>query len=92
MNDDEKTGQDDDLLEIIWPETGLHTRVVAPGRERDQLSEDDEIALSIDNLTLRLSPLEFIQLASFLRMTIDELLGRHPSLQRKVVEAFDIPD
>ena len=84
--------QIDDLLEIIWPETGLHTRVVAPVRARDQMTEDDEIELSIDNLTLRLSPLEFIQLASFLRMSIDELLGRHPGMQRKVVETFDIPD
>ena len=63
----------------------LHTHCAAVGRN------PDEIALSIDNLTLRLSPLEFIQLASFLRMSIDELLGRHPGMQRKVVETFDIP-
>ncbi len=82
----------DDILEIIWPETGLHTKSVAPLREKDQLSDEDEVELSIDFLTLTLSPLELIQLASFLRMTIDGLLDRHPSYQRAVVNAFDIKD
>ena len=82
----------DTILEIIWPETGLHTKATVPQRERDQLSDDDEIALSIDFLTLSLSPLELIQLASFLRMTIDGLLDRHPGYQRAVVNAFDIKD
>jgi hypothetical protein len=82
----------DEILEIIWPETGLHTKVVAPLREKDQLSDEDEIDLSIDFLTLTLSPLELIQLASFLRMTIDGLLDRHPKYQRAVVNAFDIRD
>ncbi len=82
----------DEILEIIWPETGLHTKAVAPLRERDQLSDEDEISLSIDFLTLSLSPLELIQLASFLRMTIDGLLDRHPGYQRAVVNAFDIRD
>jgi hypothetical protein len=41
-------------------------------------------------VTLALTPLEFIQLASFLRMSIDGLLDHHPSLQRAVVNAFDI--
>ncbi len=82
----------DELLEIIWPETGLHTKAIAPLREKDRLSDDDEIELSIDFLSLTLSPLELIQLASFLRMTIDGLLDRHPSYQRAVVNAFDIRD
>jgi len=82
----------DEILEIIWPETGLHTKAVAPVREKDQLGDSDEIDLSIDFLTLSLSPLELIQLASFLRMTIDGLLDRHPSYQRAVVNAFDIKD
>lgn len=82
----------DEILEIIWPETGLHTKAVAPVRDRDQLSDDDEVELSIDFLTLSLSPMELIQLASFLRMTIDGLLDRHPSYQRAVVNAFDIKD
>jgi hypothetical protein len=82
----------DELLEIIWPETGLHTKAVAPLREKDQLADVDEVELSIDFLTLSLSPLELIQLASFLRMTIDGLLDRHPSYQRAVVNAFDIKD
>ena len=82
----------DEILEIIWPETGLHTKAVSPLRERDQLADDDEVALSIDFLTLSLSPLELIQLASFLRMTIDGLLDRHPGYQRAVVNAFDIKD
>ena len=82
----------DDILEIIWPETGLHTKTVVPVRAKDQLSDSDEVELSIDFLTLSLSPLELIQLASFLRMTIDGLLDRHPSYQRAVVNAFDIKD
>ncbi len=82
----------DELLEIIWPETGLHTKAVSPVRERDQLADTDEVELSIDFLTLSLSPLELIQLASFLRMTIDGLLDRHPSYQRAVINAFDIKD
>lgn len=82
----------DEILEIIWPETGLHTKAIAPVRERDQLADSDEVELSIDFLTLSLSPLELIQLASFLRMTIDGLLDRHPSYQRAVINAFDIKD
>jgi len=82
----------DEILEIIWPETGLHTKAVAPLREKDQLADVDDVELSIDFLTLSLSPLELIQLASFLRMTIDGLLDRHPSYQRAVVNAFDIRD
>jgi hypothetical protein len=82
----------EEILEIIWPETGLHTVATVPVREKDQLSDSDEVELSIDFLTLSLSPLELIQLASFLRMTIDGLLDRHPSYQRAVVNAFDIKD
>jgi hypothetical protein len=43
-------------------------------------------------VTLSLTPLEFIQLASFLRMSIDGLLEQHPKYQRAVVSAFDIRD
>ena len=82
----------DEILQIIWPETGLHTVATVPVREKDQLSDSDEVELSIDFLSLSLSPLELIQLASFLRMTIDGLLDRHPSYQRAVVNAFDIKD
>jgi hypothetical protein len=78
------------LHEMIWPETGLHTVTSIPNRAKDELTEDDSIELSIDFLTLSLSPLEFIQLASFLRMSIDDLLERHPTFQRAVINAFDI--
>ena len=81
-----------ELLDMIWPETGLQTRVRAPRRPKDTLSEDDAIELQIDFLTLALTPLEFIQLASFLRMSIDDLLDQHPSLQRAVINAFDLRD
>ncbi len=81
-----------DLLEMIWPETGLQTTSRIPDRPKDRLTEDDAIELSIDFLTLSLSPLEFIQLASFLRMSIDGLLERHPAYQRAVINAFDIRD
>jgi hypothetical protein len=80
------------LHEMIWPETGLHTVSRVPERAKDELSDDDTIELSIDFLTLSLTPLEFIQLASFLRMSIDDLLGRHPKFQRAVINAFDIKD
>jgi hypothetical protein len=83
---------DIDLLDMIWPETGLQTVVRAPVRPKDSLGEDDRIDLEIDFLTLSLSPLEFIQLASALRMSIDGLLEQHPSLQRAVVAAFDLRD
>ena len=82
----------EEWLQIIWPETGLHTIATAPAAARDSLSEEDEITLSIDFLSLSLSPLEFIQLASFLRMSVDALLERHPAYQRAVVNAFDIKD
>ena len=61
-------------------------------RPKDTLGEDDLIELEVDFVKLSLSPLEFIQLASFLRMSIDGLLERHPGLQRAVVNAFDIRD
>ncbi len=79
-----------ELLDMIWPETGLSTMMRVPDRPKDALSEDDQIDLQVDFLTLSLSPLELIQLAAFLRMSIDGLLDLHPGLQRAVVEAFDI--
>ena len=81
-----------ELLDMVWPETGLQTSVRAPKRPKDTLSEDDQVELQIDFLTLALTPLEFIQLASALRMSIDGLLEQHPSLQRAVVNAFDLRD
>jgi hypothetical protein len=81
-----------DLLDMIWPETGLQTVVRAPVRPKDTLGEDDRIELELDFVTLSLTPLEFIQLASALRMSIDGLLEQHPSLQRAVVAAFDLRD
>lgn len=79
-----------ELLDMIWPETGLSTTIRVPDRPRDTLTEDDQVDLQVDFLTLSLSPLELIQLAAFLRMSIDALLETHPGLQRAVVEAFDI--
>jgi hypothetical protein len=81
-----------DLLDMIWPETGLQTTSRIPRRPKDALSEDDTIDLQLDFVTLSLTPLEFIQLASFLRMSIDGLLEQHPKYQRAVVSAFDIRD
>lgn len=81
-----------ELLDMVWPETGLQTGARVPRRPKDALSEEDAIELQIDFVTLSLTPLEFIQLASFLRMSIDGLLEQHPSLQRAVINAFDIRD
>ena len=81
-----------ELLDMIWPETGLSTTLVVPDKPTDTLGEGDQVKLSIDFLTLTLSPLELIQLAAFLRVGMDELMDRHPSLQRAVVNAFDIKD
>ena len=81
-----------ELIDMIWPETGLQTTTRVPRRPRDRLTEDDAIELQIDFLTLSLTPLEFIQLAAFLRLSIDGLLELHPGLQRAVVAAFDIKD
>ncbi len=80
----------DEMLDMVWPETGLQTGARVSLREKDALGEDDVVELDIDFVRLSLSPLEFIQLASFLRMTVDGLLDRHPGLQRAVVNAFDI--
>src|SRR5687767_2547747 len=82
----------DDVLDMVWPETGLQTGCRVSSRPKDTLGEDDLIELEIDFVKLSLSPLEFIQLASFLRMSVDGLLERHPGLQRAVVNAFDIRD
>lgn len=81
-----------ELLDMIWPETGLSTTLTVPDKPRDTLGEGDQVQLSVDFLTLSLSPLELIQLAAFLRVGMDELMERHPSLQREVVNAFDIRD
>ena len=81
----------DEVLEMVWPETGLQTGCRVSNRPKDALGEDDLVELDIDFVKLSLSPLEFIQLASFLRMSVDGLLDRHPGLQRAVVNAFDIP-
>src|SRR5215213_11568873 len=82
----------DDVLDMVWPETGLQTGCRVSSRPTNTLGEDDLVELEVDFVTLSLSPLEFIQLASFLRMSIDGLLERHPGLQRAVVNAFDIHD
>jgi hypothetical protein len=81
-----------DILDMDWPETGLQTSSRVSDRPRDTLGEDDAVELEIDFVRLSLTPLEFIQLASFLRMTVDGLLEQHPGLQRAVVNAFDIRD
>ncbi len=86
----DRDGEKLELLDMIWPETGLQTMSRAPVRPKDGLTEDDTIELQIDFVTLSLTPLEFIQLASFLRMSIDGLLEQHPSLQRAVINAFDL--
>ena len=80
----------EEVLEMVWPETGLPTGCRVSRRPQDALGEDDVVELDIDFVRLSLSPLEFIQLASFLRMSVDGLLDRHPGLQRAVVNAFDI--
>jgi len=79
-----------DLLEMIWPETGLQVTTTAPNKARDALTEDDQIELSLDFVTLSLTPTEFIQLAASLRLSVDSLLDHHPSLQPAVVAAFDV--
>lgn len=81
-----------DLLDMIWPETGLEAGVRLPIRPKDALTEDDRIELRLDFVTLSLSPLEFIQLAASLRIAVDGLLDQHPGMQRAVVRAFDIRD
>lgn len=79
-----------DLLDMIWPETGLQVTTSAPVKPKDSLTEHDLIELSLDFVTLSLSPTEFIQLAASLRLSVDGLLDQHPAMQRAVVAAFDI--
>ena len=78
------------LLDMVWPETGLQVSANITERERDKLTDDDEIQLTIDFVTLSLSPTEFIQLAASLRLSVDGILEHHPAMQRAVVGAFDI--
>jgi len=78
------------LLDMVWPETGLQVSANITERERDKLADDDEIHLTIDFITLSLSPTEFIQLAASLRLSVDGILEHHPAMQRAVVGAFDI--
>ena len=80
----------DEVLEMVWPETGLQTGCRVSRRSKDALGDDDVVELDIDFVKLSLSPLEFVQLAAFLRLSVDGLLDRHPGLQRAVVNAFDI--
>lgn len=81
-----------ELLEMIWPETGMHVTVEVTGAAKDTLDETGAIDLSVDFVTLSLSPLEFIQLASAMRMSVDNLLDLHPKYQKDVINAFDIRD
>lgn len=81
-----------EVLDMVWPETGLAVATRVPPRPKDGLTEDDAIELEIDFVTLALTPLEFIQLAASLRISVDGLLDLHPGLQRAVVNAFDIRD
>jgi hypothetical protein len=81
-----------EVLDMVWPETGLAVATRVPPRPKDGLTEDDAIELEIDFVTLSLTPLEFIQLAASLRISVDGLLDLHPGLQRAVVNAFDIRD
>lgn len=78
------------VLDMVWPETGLPIVVRVDRRPRDTISEADEIRLELDFVTLTLTPLEFIQLAASLRMSVDSLLDQHPGLQRAVIAAFDL--
>lgn len=92
METDPQRSEPIELLDMIWPETGLQATCRVPRRPKDALTEDDAIELQLDFVTLTLTPLEFIQLAAFLRMSIDNLLDLHPGLQKAVVRAFDIRD
>ena len=89
---DDQPGRRDPItvLDMVWPETGLPVSVRVDRRPRDTISEDDSVHLELDFVTLALSPLEFIQLAASLRMSVDALLDQHPGLQRAVIAAFDL--
>lgn len=80
----------DVLLDMVWPETGLPVTVRVDQRPKDMIRDDDAIDLELDFVTLSLSPIEFIQLAASLRMSVDALLDHHPGLQRAVISAFDL--
>ena len=62
------------LLDMVWPETGLQVSTSMTARERDKLGEGDQIELTIDFVTLSLTPTEFIQLAASLRLSVDGIL------------------
>ena len=78
------------MLDMVWPETGLPVTVRVDQRPMDTITDDDVVELELDFVTLSLSPIEFIQLAASLRMSVDSLLDQHPGLQRAVIAAFDL--
>ncbi|HQY30748.1 MAG TPA: hypothetical protein PK691_05655 [Thermomicrobiales bacterium] len=78
------------ILDMIWPETGLQVSATMSDRARDTLTESDQVELTIDFVTLTLTPTEFIQLAASLRLSVDGILEQHPNMQRAVVAAFDV--
>lgn len=78
------------ILDMVWPETGLPVTVRVDRRPRDTISEGDAVRLEVDFVTLTLTPLEAIQLAASLRLSVDALLDQHPGLQRAVIAAFDL--
>src|SRR4051794_5596845 len=86
----ESMPQSVNLLDMIWPETGLQVSTSVSDRERDKLTDSVQIELTIDFVTLTLSPTEFIQLAASLRLSVDGILEHHPGMQKAVVAAFDI--
>ncbi len=78
------------ILDMIWPETGLQVSTAITERPRDTLTESDQLELTIDFVTISLTPTEFIQLAASLRLSVDGILEQHPNMQRAVVAAFDV--
>ena len=78
------------VTRVVFRYTDGRTLTFIPEAGREAFIEDDMIELSLDFVTLSLSPTEFIQLAASLRLSVDGLLDHHPAMQRAVVAAFDI--
>lgn len=88
-SDGDATGEMSELLDIVWPGSGLATASRIPDVPKNDLTNEQAVELQLDFVSLSLSPTEFIQLAAFMRVSVDRILAAHPHLQHAVNDTYD---
>lgn len=86
---DDATGEMTELLDIVWPGSGLSTSSRMPDVPENELTNEQSVELQLDFVSLSLTPTEFIQLAAFMRVSVDRMLAAHPHLQQSVNDTYD---